>query len=407
MSFHQQPPAQPAKMSDMEDPSCQPGTAVAESVTAITLSGRRSLVAIDFLRGVSALGVVLFHSRVDLWVGFREIRASPGGYSPIDRVLSWLSLPVSQFGYLVMLFFVISGFCIHLPYAGERTALKLRTYVQRRFFRIYPPYAVVVLLGLLVEMAFRAAGQPREGESGITLASLMMVQNYLFHGGQVPSNPSLWSIPVEVELYVAYPLLMRFLRSRNWGMGVGWLITAVFSTFALGIYLAGWNWPDTNFLKFWVIWWSGAWLAERWCGGTVPAWNRYTWIYSVVAIMSLIAGMTWNWDHGFMHIVWGAVSFLVLWWVLGWKETPSRTDSVPSRMVAAVAKIGVFSYSLYLVHFPLLQLMGLGWFQFNGAKPASFMIPVVGSLLCIPVAWFLYRLIEKPSHEWGRKISRR
>jgi len=76
-------------------------------------------------------------------------------------------------------------------------------------------------------------------------------------------------------------------------------------------------------------------------------------------------------------------------------------------MVAAVAKVGVFSYSLYLIHFPLLQLMGLGWLQFNELKPASFLWPFLGALLCIPVAWLLYRLIEKPSHEWGRKLARR
>ena len=97
-----------------------------------------NIPAIDVLRGVAALGVAWFHSRVDLWVGFREINANPDGYSPIDRWLSLLSLPVSQLGSLVMLFFVLSGFCIHLPLAGKGRSPDLASYAIRRGFRLYP-----------------------------------------------------------------------------------------------------------------------------------------------------------------------------------------------------------------------------------------------------------------------------
>lgn len=42
------------------------------------------LPAIDVLRGVAALGVAWFHSRVDLWVGFKAIHANPAAYSRLD-----------------------------------------------------------------------------------------------------------------------------------------------------------------------------------------------------------------------------------------------------------------------------------------------------------------------------------
>ena len=282
-----------------------------------------SLPAIDLLRGISALGVALYHSRVDIWAGFREIRATPETYSSLDRALSWLSLPASQFGYLVMLFFVISGFCIHLPQAARNTPIQLRTYCLRRFFRIFPPYAATLVFCLLVEMAFRLSGQPRGSSGGIFIASVAMVQNYVFQGGQMPSNPSLWSIPVEVELYIAYPLLLAFLRARGWSMGAGWALTAVFSAVAMAFYATGWSWPDTNFLKFWVLWWSGAWLAERWRKGDLPAWGRCAWLCTGVVAATLLAGMCGNWDHGYMHFVWGAVSFLLLWRCLCVSKTKS------------------------------------------------------------------------------------
>jgi len=365
-----------------------------------------SLPVIDLLRGVSALGVVLHHSRVDLWVGFREIRANPDAYSGLDRALSWLSLPASQFGYLVMLFFVISGFCIHLPQAARDTPVQLRSYCLRRFFRIFPPYVAALVFCLLVEMAFRLSDQPRGSSAGIFVASFTMVQNYVFQGGQVPSNPSLWSIPVEVELYIVYPLLLAFLRARGWSMGAGLILTAMFSAVAMAFYAAGWSWPDTNFLKFWVLWWSGAWLAERWRKGELPAWGRFAWLCTGVVTASLLAGMHWNLDHAYMHFVWGAASFLLVWRCLYSPIKTLQHGSVRGSLMGFIVRIGVISYSLYLIHFPLLQLFGLLWRQCLGSKPSSFLIPLLGSILCIPIAWIFYRFIEKPSHLLGKQLAR-
>jgi peptidoglycan/LPS O-acetylase OafA/YrhL len=305
-----------------------------------------------------------------------------------------------------MLFFVISGFCIHLPQAARDTPVQLRSYCLRRFFRIFPPYVATLVFCLLVEMAFRLSDQPRGSSAGIFVASFTMVQNYVFQGGQVPSNPSLWSIPVEVELYIAYPLLLAFLRARGWSMGAGLILTAMFSAVAMAFYAAGWSWPDTNFLKFWVLWWSGAWLAERWRKGELPAWGRFAWLCTGVVTASLLAGMHWNWDHAYLHFVWGAVSFLLLWRCLCGSKTNTPHSATGAWLAETGAKIGVISYSLYLIHFPVLQLLGLLWRQGFESKPSSFLIPVMGSVLCIPIAWFFYRFIEMPSHQLGKRLAR-
>ena len=84
------------------------------TASAKTLETSMKLPAIDVLRGVAALGVAWYHSRVDLWVGFKAIQADPEAYSVFDWGLSFLSLPISQMGSMVMLFFVLSGFCIHI-----------------------------------------------------------------------------------------------------------------------------------------------------------------------------------------------------------------------------------------------------------------------------------------------------
>ena len=95
---------------------------------AISVAKPSNLVVVDVMRGISALGVAWFHSRSDLWIGFKSIDADRAAYSVFDRVLSYFSLPVSQMGGMVMLFFVLSGFCIHLP-----TARKSRTSLEYLF----------------------------------------------------------------------------------------------------------------------------------------------------------------------------------------------------------------------------------------------------------------------------------
>ena len=381
--------------------------AAAHLITSVSVpTNKVALPAIDLLRGISAFGVVLFHSRVDLWVGYREIHSAPDSYSSLDRALAWLGVPVSQFGYLVMLFFVISGFCIHLPLAGGADVLQLRSYALRRFFRIFPPYAAALLLCVLVELIFDLAGQSRGAGGGIFLASFAMIQNYLYHGGQVPSDPSLWSIPVEVELYVAYPVLLSFLRRKGWSMGAGWAVTAGFSMIALGFCAAGCSWPNTNFLKFWVLWWSGAWLAERWRTGTLPEWGGVAWMASGVTCACLLAGWHWGWESAYMHMVWGAVSFLTLWCCLCLPSSVAQGAFEKTWPGRAGVKIGIMSYSLYLIHFPVLQLLGMLWLWCMGSKPSSFLVAMAGSMLCIPLAWLFHRAIESPSHLLGKKCAR-
>ena len=88
---------------------------------AISVAKPSNLIVIDVMRGISALGVAWFHSRSDLWIGFKSINADRAAYSVFDRVLNFFSLPVSQMGGMVMLFFVLSGFCIHLPTARKKS----------------------------------------------------------------------------------------------------------------------------------------------------------------------------------------------------------------------------------------------------------------------------------------------
>ena len=80
---------------------------------------------LDFLRGLSAFAIVLFHVRVTLWVGARtpwRIRVGPVG-RPCCGMGNAACFRYSDLA--VMLFFVVSGFAIHYPNAASDTPLAI------------------------------------------------------------------------------------------------------------------------------------------------------------------------------------------------------------------------------------------------------------------------------------------
>ena len=87
-----------------------------------------------------------------------------------------------------------------------------------------------------------------------------MVQNYTASPGQDQSNPSLWSLPVEVELYAIYPLLY-FIWKR---LGTTVVVGVIASTLAVAALVSsqGAAWPLGGSLGYLAIWCSGAFLAE-------------------------------------------------------------------------------------------------------------------------------------------------
>src|ERR1035438_6360232 len=94
--------------------------------------------SLDALRGLAALVVVFHHLMLSLPDALRDD-------------LRYIDLPLLMGGrFAVMLFFVLSGFVLALPYfAGTNSAYS--PYLVRRFCRLYPPFAFAVLVSALLD----------------------------------------------------------------------------------------------------------------------------------------------------------------------------------------------------------------------------------------------------------------
>jgi len=231
-----------------------------------------------------------------------------------------------------------------------------------------------------------------------------MVQNYNAAGdawaGQWLSNPSLWSLPVEVELYLVYPIFFWLLRR----MGARTALSAA----ALGSLIAGilsatiWPWLMANFLLYWLIWCGGAWLAELYTARRLPKWSAAHWIVFGAAMGTGFFATLKKWDVALLNYVWAVAGWLLFLWGL---IQPEKTQRTNSRILQALAFVGTFSYSLYLIHYPFFRISGEAWKKFFGGKPSNVLIPYCFAGLAVFLAWGFYRLIEAPSHRLARDLA--
>ena len=186
-------------------------------MTASSAPGRDGLAdgqspVVEAWRGVAAWMVVYTH----FWA-----------FSGTD----WPALRLAHTG--VNLFFVVSGF-VFAPYLFGRP-LDLRAHAVRRFFRIYPAYVAA----LTVYAALKAAeGQPlRYLAEHLTFLHVQSKEMAFYY------NPPFWSLPAEVEFYLALPLLAGLARQASdlWGprgplgLLVGLLLAAAALRWALGL----------------------------------------------------------------------------------------------------------------------------------------------------------------------------
>ena len=112
------------------------------------------IVGVDILRAIAALFVLVYHARAEFWVGMRATLESPS--VSFDTAIAVLLWPFSLGWLGVPVFFLLSGYCIHLSAArrlarGEELRFRFLPYMRRRILRIYPVFLAALLLTALLD----------------------------------------------------------------------------------------------------------------------------------------------------------------------------------------------------------------------------------------------------------------
>jgi len=195
-------------------------------ISAPTAGNKLRLHSVDILRGIAALAVAFYH----IWghdgsYAWQSIGVVP--QTPNPSLFVYLISPF-RWGYLgVSLFLVLSGFCIHLPYARKKYSkgsyeFKGTEFFTRRIWRLYPAYIVAllgtafVLIGASYFSSLHIGDHFAIPTTWDIVSHLVMLHGFLEN--QFYSVASVfWSLSLEFQLYLAYPLFL--LAFRKFGIG--------------------------------------------------------------------------------------------------------------------------------------------------------------------------------------------
>lgn len=293
--------------------------------------GTGAFHGIDALRGLAALTVVLFHYKNFIYGGPApaDVTMERLGATPLFQVIG----PLAERGPdAVMLFWLISGFVFTHVYAGRAEKSGLRNFWAHRFSRLYPLHfttlIVVALLQLWAEFAYgRSFVYHNQDLKHFTL-QLFMASNWGFEDGNSFNGP-IWSVSIEIAIYAAFFLFLQLPRFTLAGVGAALAgFMAVFLALQSQIALCG------------VYFFGGAGayllhqrlasrpLAEAVCGGGLIVLGLIAPGPATISLLLIFCGM------------------VVL--TAGLERLP------PGRLFPRLRWLGDISYSIYLVHSPLI-----------------------------------------------------
>jgi peptidoglycan/LPS O-acetylase OafA/YrhL len=338
---------------------------------------------VDGLRALAALFVVVHHAFLTIWP--IDLRVSPQG---VDELLTnW-----AAYGHFaVSVFIVISGYVLTLPYRDDEKAITVSRFYWRRVKRILPAYYASIAFALLLIWLYigRKTGTHWDISIPITergLAEHVAMVHHVF--GNAEFNHVLWSIGVECQIYLLFPVLLWVWR--RWGPLACLLLGTVVG---YGLYYALRRTPyegvTPQYLSLFCMGMMAAyaprlkgmpWLLLSLLGVMIVVWQAHATAYYFIAQR-----------FAFFD---GIVGLATMCLLIGTYEG-GRAKQFLSW--GPLAGIGLFSYSLYLLHAPLLQVFWQLVPQTQERHWPSFLLLLAVSFPPILLLSYLsYRFIEKP-----------
>ena len=352
--------------------------------------GRR--LDIQGLRALAVLVVVAFHAGLPV----------PGGFVGVD------------------VFFVISGFVITSMLRREWEAtgrIRFRAFYVRRFKRLIPALALVVASTAIASALVLSplGDQQTVAESGI--GAMLLVANWVIAGNSggyfdapAAANPLLhtWTLSVEEQFYLVFPAILAlgwFLARKSRPHNAPGVIVGLVAAASFGLALLG-----------------SAGIFHSWLLGFYSPLTR-AWEFALGALLALTAAKVTikSRNMTLSLCLLGAAMFVGSLWLIGagtpfpsaWTLLPvvatlllllggTQQSNIVTRALSArpMVKIGDWSYSIYLWHWPLIVFAVLLW-------PAASHAPVVAAGLSLAPALASYVFLEQPIRSLRGLTTRR
>ena len=337
---------------------------------ADTIKTKQHRPDIDGLRAVAILPVILFHARL----------GCPGGFVGVD------------------VFFVISGYLITSLILKEMQAgtFNLFHFWERRIRRILPALVAVVLASL-VACWFWFLPRDFEMAGKSAIAQALLVSNFFFWSqagyfdAASETKPLLhtWSLAVEEQFYLFFPLLLIFLARRRLPLvkAIAWLAVV---SFAASVYC---TYAHASFNFFWLP--TRAWelmigALTALARGQFPASRKTNEILGWLGVF-LIVLVVFLYDENTRFPGLAAVAPCVGTAMIIISSESSLSQVGRVLALKPVVFVGLISYSLYLWHWPLLVFCRYWSFEEPSGGLRAALLAASGIL-----AVFSWKYIEIP-----------
>jgi peptidoglycan/LPS O-acetylase OafA/YrhL len=354
--------------------------------------------SLDGLRGVAALIVLIHHSFLivpalgSVYLGGRGTPETFWlNYTPLHLI--WAG------GEAVYVFFILSGVVLTLLVV-RRPKFNWLSYYPSRLVRLYVPVVAAVAVAVLLAVVFSRSGITGTAwfeSHDLKLTFEVIIKDCLLFMGTSYLNSPLWSLRWEVLFSVLLPLYV-FVARR---LGRAWWIAVIAA------------------LVFTKI------GADS--GDPIPAYMPMFFLGSVIAVkldeLALLSKrvLSGNPVTGWVIFVASLVGLTCVWWIAAFNEGPVNNYTRPvvvlsgavlvvlaiywQPMVSAlnlrpVRWLGMISFSLYLIHEPIVVSVGV-------LLPSNqWLVPVIGVPLALILAWGFFYVVEKPSHRLAQLSAR-
>ena len=359
---------------------------------------------LDGVRGLAALYVVVYHAYCTSdcsTLGWRHTLPPL-----LEKLLRWL-----LHGHLaVCIFIVLSGFCLMLPVATHperRLAGGAGRYFARRARRILPPYFGAVIVSLALIAIVPGLGTPADvyWDSALPAFRADVLLSHLFlYFNLDPAlsskiNYPLWSVATECQIYFFLPLLILPLW-RRLGLAASVVAASVAGLLPHFLFAGRHDVASLHFLGLFALGAAGAVL-----GVSQDAGRRIPWgLCALAAWVPLALAMQFRhevfvtWRQTMDFAVGLATMALLIYGAHGARQE-EKSGSLVMRIFEAPATmwLGAISYSLYLIHAPVLASLHIVTRHLALNSTATLaVLMTVGVPLALLAAYGFHLVCERP-----------
>jgi peptidoglycan/LPS O-acetylase OafA/YrhL len=362
------------------------------------ISQGKFIPEIDGLRFIAVTSVVLYHLNGFIIEKYDSIKDDNG-------ILRYI-LSNGDLG--VPLFFVISGFVLGLPFANfylnNVGSINLKNYFTRRITRLEPPYILVMSI-LLFGAVYVAKSLTLSEAIDSYLASIFYVHNIVYNA--LPKlNCVAWSLEIEIQFYFLAPFLaFIFFKKLKKFRKIYLSISCLLFLFINQLNLNPFQFVSIiNFTQYFLL---GLLLSDLYVTEQkIFKISKFDFLIGFVFFSVLWMFNVENFESVFAKIIWEIVLlssiFIFYYYVLIHKIFKFLTYS-------NITNIGGMCYSIYLLHYPIISIIGNPLLKFTFTSypiinVIVFSIFILTGILLISSIFYL--MIERPcmKKDWYKKF---